>query len=221
VLQHKTRDLYKEFYNWGEPGEIFDAVIQHVEDPDGDGRVTDFVYWDQTSQPGNLLYSASYPDDYAEVIPNRLSGNGYVPAVSSGTPLLVRQPYKDYSATSSVARVTESLFTDLSPQLLLEETAITIAGETVGFRERYHSFENEGVWGIITVDYVDETGAYTQEEEWMELGTRRILSARASIAAGASPSGYSLYMRSSIGRPTAWASISSGTAPRAARPATM
>ena len=46
----------------------------------------------------------------------------------------------------------------------------------------------------------------------------RIWPASFSNAAGASPFGYSLYIRSSIGRPTALASISSTSSPRPRRP---
>ncbi|MEJ0042605.1 MAG: hypothetical protein WDM81_10490 [Rhizomicrobium sp.] len=48
----------------------------------------------------------------------------------------------------------------------------------------------------------------------------RIFRASVSIAAGASPLGYSLYIRSMIGRPTSLASISSTASPRAAKPST-
>ncbi len=46
----------------------------------------------------------------------------------------------------------------------------------------------------------------------------RIFPASCSRTAGASPFGYSLYIRSSIGRPTALASISSTSSPRARKP---
>ena len=44
-----------------------------------------------------------------------------------------------------------------------------------------------------------------------------ILAASVVSAGGASPGAYSLYMRSSMGRSSALASISSGSAPRAAK----
>src|SRR6478752_2631102 len=48
----------------------------------------------------------------------------------------------------------------------------------------------------------------------------RIWPASFSSRAGASPFGYSLYIRSSIGRPTARASISSTSSPRPRKPST-
>ena len=49
----------------------------------------------------------------------------------------------------------------------------------------------------------------------------RIFAASASMAAGAEPARYSLYIRSRMGRPTLFASMSSTVSPRARNPATM
>lgn len=166
--------MYQEFYNWGAPGQIFEAVVQRVEDPDGKALTSSFVYWDQTTQPGNLLYQATYPDGFSERIPNRISGDGFTPAVSRGGELRHEQPFKDNDAGSSGGRVTGTSYSALSSVLLLETTTNMINGQLVGYRETYHDFSVDGFWGKITYDYVDDSsGQYASEEEWQDLTSRR------------------------------------------------
>lgn len=173
VLQHKTREVYQQFYNWGNPGDVFEAIVQRIEDPDGKALTTTFQYWDQTSQPGNELYQATYPDGYSERIPNRFSGNGFAPVVASGGELRREQPFQDYDPGSAQGRVIATSYTNLSSQLLRETTETSVAGQTVGYRQTDHDFSEDGIWKMKTYDVADDSGLYTYEELWQELSTRR------------------------------------------------
>ncbi len=108
----------------------------------------------------------TYPDGYSERIPNRLSGNGFVPAVSSGGELTHEQSFKDNDAGSAGGRVIGTSYSALTGQLLLETTTTTINGQLVGYRETDHDFSNERFWRKLIYDYVDDSsGQYAYEEQ--------------------------------------------------------
>lgn len=176
-LQHKARQVFQEFYNWGAPGDVFDAVVERVEDPDGQALTSTFTYWDQTSQPGNLLFLATHPDGYSERVPNRLSGSGYVPVAASGTPVRVDRPYRDFPAGHSSARSTFTTFDLISGQEILEEVETVVGGQLVGFKQTLHDFTTPGYWITVTAEYADET-QYAYEEQAMSLSTRRVAYSR-------------------------------------------
>jgi RHS repeat-associated protein len=176
-LQHKVRQVYQEFYNWGAPGDIYDAVVERVEDPDGQALTSTFVYWDQTSQPGNLLYSATYPDGYAELVPNRISGDGYAPVVSSGSPVRVDQPYRDFAAGSASGRKTQTFFEEVSGLELWVIQETTVAGQLVGRRETLNDFTIPGYWATATYDLAGD-GSHAYEERIVSLEHRRTVLSR-------------------------------------------
>ena len=172
TLQHKVRDMYQQFYNWGNPGDIFEALVQRTEDPDNKALTTSYVYWDSTNQPGNLLYQATYPDGYSEQTPNRISGNGFSPVVSSGGAVQTREPFKDLDPSSSGARVINTYYNQLSDSQITEETVTTIGGLIISDHYVTHTFTN-GFWIQQILDFTDVSGGYAYEERWRDLETRQ------------------------------------------------
>jgi len=113
VLQHKSREVYQQFYNWGNPGDIYEALVQRVEDPDGKALASSYIYWDQTTQGGNEIYAATYPDGYSEIIPSRVTGDAW-PVVAKGGILELDQPFQDYDPDSANSRVTRTTYNVVS-----------------------------------------------------------------------------------------------------------
>lgn len=168
VLQHKVRYVYQQFDNWGEPGEVFEALIQKVEDLDGQALTTTYEYWDTTAfaVPGNQLLRVAYPDGYKEwrrvLVGN---GGGSPPIYTDGDVMRMVTSYKDQDPGGSTGRdvITENV--PISSTQLMQKVTTKISNVQVGYKEIYHDFST-GYWVKQIFEAADETGQYTYKEDW-------------------------------------------------------
>lgn len=175
VLQHKVREVYQQFNNWGQPGEVFEAMVQKVEDPDGQALITTFEYWDTTALPGNLLFRATYPDGFQQWMPTRVGlGGGSPPVYSDGELLRSVETYKDQAPASGVGRMTYTENVFVSATNLIQKTTTTINGSQVGYREIHHDFST-GYWVQQIYSLADESGQFTYKEKWLNASTKEPL----------------------------------------------
>lgn len=66
AIASDTFEVYREFYNWGNPGEVFEQLIEHTDDPAGAALVTTYVYYDVQGIAANALNGVIHPDGYWE-----------------------------------------------------------------------------------------------------------------------------------------------------------
>lgn len=175
VLQHKVREVHQQFSNWGQPGQVFEAMVQKVEDPDGQALTTTYEFWDQTNMPGNLLKRVFYPDGYQEWMPTRIGiGGGAPPIFSDGELLRLVTSYKDSNPTTTTGRERYTVLQTTSSTQMNQRTTTKVNQQQVGYKEVYHDFSS-GSWLKQTFEAADETGVYTYKEEWINPDNRDTL----------------------------------------------
>jgi len=171
VLQHKSQETYQEFYNWGNPGDVFEAMVQQVEDPDGKALTTTYGYYDNAGDPGNLLGQVTYPDGYVDQTPNRFIGNDLAPALPNGSPEQMQQPFLD-----ALSQLEEDVNYQVGGPAYTYDLDVWTwnyaAGEAVGYQEKIYMFRN-GVWDTQTYNLADDFGEYTFADEQVDIGSRK------------------------------------------------
>jgi RHS repeat-associated protein len=176
VLQAKTKEIYQQFNNWGVVGEVHEALVQRIEDPDAKALATTYEYWDTTSLPGNLLFRVTHPDGCIEWMPTRIGTGGATPPVfSDGELLRLVQSYEDQSPAGGVGRMAYTEYIVQSPTVLLERVTTTINNTQVGYRETYHDFTDSSFWVKRTYNYADGSGQFAYSEEWLDFATHKPL----------------------------------------------
>ena len=67
IVEHDVYEAYMEFYNWGEPGEVHEAMVYRVEGVEtAQPRVTEWTYADDGFLKGRFVTSVIHPDGYWE-----------------------------------------------------------------------------------------------------------------------------------------------------------
>jgi RHS repeat-associated protein len=66
-VESDVYEAYGEFYNWGDPGEVFEDIVYRAEGPDLDHpRVTEWTYADDGFIRARVVTSVVHPDGYWE-----------------------------------------------------------------------------------------------------------------------------------------------------------
>ncbi|HLE57959.1 MAG TPA: RHS repeat-associated core domain-containing protein, partial [Rhodothermia bacterium] len=104
-VEQDRLEIYGEFYHWGAEGDVFEAVIAEIEDPDGAALATYYGYYDQTTQPGGKLSWIIHSDGYWEA---------YDRFQTTGKLGRTYRPWIDDPADPFMADVSNSLVTTIT-----------------------------------------------------------------------------------------------------------
>lgn len=165
-------ETYQEFYNWGQPGEVFEALVERIDDPSGAALTAQYVYYDSVGMPGGSLNAVLQPDGSWEVF-TRFNGTGEIAQWY--------RPYRDgpdspINVQPQDCRYVEVNYYSGGPtsQIRVEEEFVLGAGpvaRTVRYQDYYSAY---GVRVDTTNRYLDDT-TYTQEQTVLSLSSRQTL----------------------------------------------
>lgn len=165
-------ETFQEFYHWGQPGEVFESLIERIDDPDGEALSTQYVYYDSVGMPAGAVNGVIYSDGYWEVF-SRFGGTGEIAQWY--------RPYRDGPDTPFNVQPEDCRYVAVnyysggpSSQVRVEEEFVLGQGpvaRTVLYRDYYSAY---GVLVETTNRFLDET-AYTQSQTVQSVSSRQVL----------------------------------------------